>query len=125
MKLTEIFTKMMKRLQITSFRAISAFLLIGTLAIIFSSCSISPPSASQATATLNIFSTPAQATTILTKTPISVSQRHGGWLDEIVFSVINKDSAVTQLQVGAIDIYANGLAASDFLTIKEAELKYA
>ena len=51
--------------------------------------------------------------------------RHGGWLDEVVYSVVAKDSAVTQLQAGAIDVYAGGLASADLPTIKAADLKSA
>lgn len=53
------------------------------------------------------------------------SVRKGGWLDEIVFSVVAGDSAITQLQAGAIDIYANSLASADLPAIKEAGLKYS
>jgi len=50
--------------------------------------------------------------------------RHGGWLDEIVFSVVTKDSAVTQLTAGAIDVFAGGLSSADFPTIKDAGLSF-
>jgi peptide/nickel transport system substrate-binding protein len=62
------------------------------------------------------------ATVVPTEPPTT---RHGGWLDEIVFSVVSSDSAVTQLQAGAIDIYAGGLSSADFPTIVEAGLSYA
>jgi peptide/nickel transport system substrate-binding protein len=51
--------------------------------------------------------------------------RHGGWLDEIDFSVVSSDSAITQLQAGAIDLYAGGLASADLPAIKDAGLSYA
>ena len=51
--------------------------------------------------------------------------RKGGWLDEIVFSVVAADSAVTQLKAGAIDIYANGLSSADLPSIKDAGLSYS
>ncbi len=35
--------------------------------------------------------------------------RKGGWLDEIDFSVVDSASVITQLQAGAIDIYADSL----------------
>ncbi|HWQ84887.1 MAG TPA: ABC transporter substrate-binding protein [Anaerolineales bacterium] len=54
-----------------------------------------------------------------------VSTRKGGWLDEIVISVVEGDSAVTQLQAGAIDIYANGLSSNDLPAIEEAGLAYS
>jgi len=57
-----------------------------------------------------------------TKVPVT---RKGGWLDEIVFSVVAADSAVTQLQAGAIDIYANGLSSKDLPSIKDAGLSYS
>jgi len=49
--------------------------------------------------------------------------RHGGWLDEIVVSVVGADSAITQLQAGAIDLYGSGLASSDLPAIEAAGLK--
>ena len=51
--------------------------------------------------------------------------RRGGWLDEIVFSVVSSDSAVTQIEAGAIDIYAGGLASAEFPTITAAGLNYS
>jgi peptide/nickel transport system substrate-binding protein len=50
--------------------------------------------------------------------------RKGGWLDEIVFSVVASESAVTQLKAGAIDLYAGGLASADLPSIKDAGLDY-
>jgi peptide/nickel transport system substrate-binding protein len=60
------------------------------------------------------------ATTEPTKVPVT---RKGGWLDEVVFSVVASESAVTQLQANAIDVYAGGLASADLPTIKSAGLK--
>jgi hypothetical protein len=51
--------------------------------------------------------------------------RHGGWLDEIVFSVVSPDAAITQLKAGAVDIYANGLASKDLQAIQDAKLSYS
>jgi peptide/nickel transport system substrate-binding protein len=51
--------------------------------------------------------------------------RHGGWLDQIVFTVTSSDAAVTQISAGAIDVYAGGLASGEFPTIQEAGLNYA
>jgi peptide/nickel transport system substrate-binding protein len=50
--------------------------------------------------------------------------RHGGWLDEIVFSVVASDSAVSQLQAGAIDFYSFNLSSNTLPEIKEAGLNY-
>ncbi len=72
---------------------------------------------------------PAQETAApqATEAPTQVPQttRKGGWLDEIDFSVVDSASAITQLQAGAIDIYAGGLASSDFPAIKDAGLSYS
>lgn len=57
-------------------------------------------------------------------TAVPPTTRHGGWLDEIDFSVVAKDSAITQLQAGAIDIYAGGLSSGDFAAIDAAKLSY-
>lgn len=60
-----------------------------------------------------------------TTAPAATSDRKGGWLDEIVMSVITSDSAITQLQAGAIDIYANGLSSKDLPALQEAGLSYS
>ena len=57
-------------------------------------------------------------------TATSAPARHGGWLDEIDASVVASDSAVTQLQAGAVDIYSTGLPPSDLSAIKSAGLSY-
>jgi len=51
--------------------------------------------------------------------------RKGGWLDEIVISVVSTSSAVTQIQAGALDIYASGLSSASLPEIEEAGLDYA
>jgi len=51
--------------------------------------------------------------------------RHGGWLDEIVVSVVDSGSAVTQIEAGAIDIYAAGLSSDALPEIEAAGLDYA
>lgn len=52
------------------------------------------------------------------------TERHGGWLDEIVFSVVSSDSAISQLQAGAIDFYASNLSSDRLQEIKDAGLGY-
>ena len=51
--------------------------------------------------------------------------RKGGWLDEIVFSVVDSASVITQLQAGAIDIYADSLSSKDLTAIKDSGLSYS
>ncbi|MBI2334017.1 MAG: P-loop NTPase, partial [Chloroflexi bacterium] len=51
--------------------------------------------------------------------------RHGGWLDEIAYSSVTADSAVTQITAGAIDIYTRSLASDRVQEIKDAGVCYA
>jgi len=51
--------------------------------------------------------------------------RHGGWFDEIDYSIVDADSAVTQVEAGAIDLYSFGLASPKLADIKAAGLSYA
>ena len=57
-------------------------------------------------------------------TATSAPARHGGWLDEIDASVVSSDSALTQLQAGAIDIYATGLPSTQLGAIKSSGMSY-
>ena len=54
-----------------------------------------------------------------------MTDRRGGWLDEIDVSVVAGDSAISQLQAGAIDMYSFGLASDVYPAIKEAGLSYS
>ena len=63
-------------------------------------------------------------TEVPTPEPVRTT-RKGGWLDEIVFSVVAADSALTQITAGAIDIYANGLSSKDLPAIKDAGVSYS
>jgi peptide/nickel transport system substrate-binding protein len=61
---------------------------------------------------------------VVTPTP-RPSDRKGAWLDEVVFSVVSADSAVTQILAKAIDIYASGLSSKDLPTIEAAGLPHS
>ncbi len=50
--------------------------------------------------------------------------RHGGWLDEIDYSVVDAQSAITQISAGAVDLFSYGLAADKLAEIKAANLCY-
>ena len=50
------------------------------------------------------------------------TDRNGGWLDEIEYSVVDGDSAISQIQAGAIDFYSFTLASDAYPAIKEAGL---
>ncbi len=70
--------------------------------------------------------TEAPAATEAPQEPTEMPQttRHGGWLDEIDFSVVASDSAISQVKAGAIDMYSYQLASSDLPAIKESGLNY-
>ncbi|GAB4497835.1 MAG: ABC transporter substrate-binding protein [Anaerolineales bacterium] len=57
-------------------------------------------------------------------TPVPTT-RKGGWLDEVVVSVVSSDAAVTQIEAGAIDIYASGLSSNLLPEIEAAGLGYS
>ncbi len=101
------------------------FGLLMILSLILASCTNTPAvtqavDATEEAATAEVTTAPVVEET---EAPVATT-RKGGWLDEINFSVVANDSAVTQIQAGAIDIYADGLAASDFPSITEAGLPY-
>jgi peptide/nickel transport system substrate-binding protein len=60
----------------------------------------------------------------LSKVPGRVAGK-GGYLDQVVFSVVSSDSSITQLQAGSLDIYPGGLSSADLPTIQQAGLKYS
>jgi peptide/nickel transport system substrate-binding protein len=51
--------------------------------------------------------------------------RHGGWLDEIDYSVVDAQSAITQIGAGAIDLFSYGLASDKLAEIKDADLCFS
>lgn len=53
------------------------------------------------------------------------TDRKGGWLDEIDVSVVAAESALSQVEADAIDIYSYQLASGDLPAIKDSGLKYA
>ena len=73
---------------------------------------------------------PTDAPAAATEPPMAATEepapaattRRGGWLDEIDFSVVAADSAISQLQAGTIDFYSFALASDAFPAIKEAGL---
>jgi peptide/nickel transport system substrate-binding protein len=61
---------------------------------------------------------------VVTPTPEPVT-RKGGWLDQLVFSVVSSDSAVTQIKAGAIDTFAYALSSAQLPAIQAAGLNNA
>lgn len=102
----------------------SLLFVLGTLlvaALVLSACA---PAAAPAAPAAEV---PAEAEEVVEEEEAAPapSTRKGGWLDEIVYSVISADSAITQLEAGAIDIYANGLSSADLPAIQEAGISYS
>ena len=62
---------------------------------------------------------------LVAATEVPMTDRHGGWLDEIDVSVIAGESAISQLEAGAVDLYSYGLASDAYPAIKEAGLEYS
>lgn len=50
--------------------------------------------------------------------------RHGGWLDEVDYSIVDAQSVITQIDAGAVDMFSYGLAANKLADIKAANLCY-
>lgn len=103
-----------------------AFGLMLVLCLLLSSCTQTPaatPAATSAETAAETAAATAAPTAAPTEAPVATT-RKGGWFDEINFSVVDNDSAVTQIKAGAIDIYADGLAAADLASITEAGLPY-
>ncbi|HVM72283.1 MAG TPA: ABC transporter substrate-binding protein [Anaerolineales bacterium] len=109
-------------------RLMTIFGVLVAIAMLATACApASTPAATQAPATAAPATaapaTAAPATQAPTATPMP--PHNGGWLDQVVFSVVDNSSAITQLQANAIDIYAGGLAAADYPNIQKAGLNYA
>ncbi len=63
------------------------------------------------------------ATAAPTEEPAApATTRHGGWLDEIVVSVVDGSSAISQIQAGAIDFFSFNLASDVYPEIQAAGL---
>lgn len=96
--------------------------LLVVIGMLLAACAPATPAATEAPVmTEEPSATEAPAAT---EAPVAATERKGGWLDEIVFSVISSDSAVSQLQAGAIDFYSFNLSSNTLPDIKDAGLNY-
>lgn len=55
----------------------------------------------------------------------TTTSRKGGWLDEIVVSVIDAPSVLAQLKANNIDIYVNGFGTNTLAELKESGIPYS
>ncbi|MBC7877337.1 MAG: ABC transporter substrate-binding protein [Anaerolineales bacterium] len=104
-------------------RLMSVFGLLIIFSMILSACGgTAAPATDEPTTEVPVATEPPATEPPATEEPVST--RTGGWLDEIVVSVVAKDSAVTQIGAGAIDVYASGLSSADLPSIQDAGLSY-
>ena len=96
--------------------------LVVAFSMILAACAPAASTATQAPSALT--EEPAMTDVPATEAPTAVppTERHGGWLDEIDVSVVDGDSAISQIQAGAIDFFSINLASSAYPAINEAGL---
>ncbi len=96
--------------------------LVVAISMVLVACAPQVPATTEAPAAQT--EEPAMTEAPATEAPTAMpkTERHGGWLDEIDVSVVASDSAVSQLQAGAIDFYSFNLASDMYPAIKEAGL---
>jgi len=94
--------------------------LLMALSLILAACA--PQQSTEAPTEAPAAATEAPAATAAPTEPPAAphTERHGGWLDEIVVSVVDGDSAVSQIVAGAIDFFSFGLASDKYPVIKDA-----
>lgn len=104
----------------------SIFSLLILLSVVLAACAPATSTATEPPAAMTEEPAPATeapATEAPTAEPTpEPTTRRGGWLDEIDISVISRDSAISQLQAGAIDFFSFNLASNVYPSIKEAGL---
>ena len=98
-------------------RLMSIFGVLMTIAMIATACT--PAKTATPAATVP----PATTAPLPTATPVPA--RHGGWLDEIDYSIVDANSVITQIGAGAVDLFSYGLAANKLAEIKAANLCYS
>lgn len=105
-------------------RLMMALGLLIVASMVLAACGPTTPPTTQAPATDVPAQQPTEApapTAVPTEPPTT---RHGGWLDEIVYSVVDAQSAITQIKAGAIDLFSYGVASDKLAEIKDAGLCY-
>ena len=100
--------------------------LLVTVSMVLSACggaaATAAPTTAPATEAPVISATATEApTAIPTEPPVT---RHGGWLDEIDYSIVDAQSVITQIGAGAVDLFSYGLASDKLADIKSAKLCY-
>jgi len=101
------------------FYLISLLVMIG---MILASCAPAATATEPPAAETEVPAATEAPTELPTEAPVVRTERHGGWLDEIDVSVVDGDSAISQLQAGTIDFFSFNLASDVYPAIKEAGL---
>src|SRR5260221_10518245 len=102
----------------------SALSLLVLLSMVLTACAPAAATATEAPAATTEQPAATEAPTAApTEIPTAApTTRHGGWLDEIEYSVVDSASAISRLQAGAIDFYSFTLASDSYPAIKSAGL---
>ncbi len=66
-----------------------------------------------------------EATPEVTEPPVVHTERKGGWLDEIVYTVADPSAVLTQIKAGDVDIYAEGLPPAFAQEVFDSGLSYS
>jgi len=102
--------------------------LLVTVSMVLSACggaTATPTTAPVQTEAPAVQPTAAPATEAPTAVPTEPpTTRHGGWLDEIDYSIVDAQSVITQISAGAVDLFSYGLAPDKIAEIKDANLCY-
>ncbi len=98
----------------------AVFSLFVVMGMILAACAPATPAPTEAPAATDAPS--ATEAPAATEAPVMSTERHGGWLDEIDVSVVAADSAISQLEAGAIDFFSFNLASDAYPAIKDAGL---
>ena len=99
--------------------------LLVTISMLLAACApavnaTQPPAAVETETEAPVETATEAPTEAPTETPRT--ERHGGWLDEIDLSVVDGESAISQIQAGTIDFFSFGLASDVYPAIKDAGL---
>jgi peptide/nickel transport system substrate-binding protein len=108
-------------------RVLAVFSLLIVASMVLAACApaatqTQPPAATEAPAATAAPAATEAPTAVPTVAPTT---RHGGWLDEIDYSVVDAQSVITQIGAGAVDLFSYGLASDKLKDIKAANLCYS